>query len=84
MQNKAWMTNFMFKKFLLFFKRSVLSGVSQTNYHLLIMDGHGSHVTLEAIEQVQEFGNLGHLVFSYLPHILAFRCSLLQALQDFI
>ncbi len=27
-----------------------------TNMHLLILDGHGSHVTFEAIEQAKEFG----------------------------
>ncbi len=43
MQNKAWMTSFMFKEFLSFFKRFILDGISQTNHHLLILDGHGSH-----------------------------------------
>jgi len=56
MQAKAWMTTFLFKVFLSFFKRLVLGGISQTNCHLLILDGHGSHVTLEAIEQVMDFG----------------------------
>ncbi len=27
-----------------------------TNRHLFILDGHGSHVTFEAIEQAKEFG----------------------------
>jgi hypothetical protein len=53
MQSKAWITSFMF---LLFFKRSILGGISQINHHLLILDRHGSHVTLEAIEQMLEFG----------------------------
>jgi hypothetical protein len=39
-----------------FFKRSVPSGISLSNRHFLIIDGHGSHVTLEAIEQAQTFG----------------------------
>jgi hypothetical protein len=39
-----------------FFKRLVLSGISLTNKHLLILNGHGYHVTLEAIEQAQAFG----------------------------
>jgi hypothetical protein len=42
-------------KFLLFFKRSILGGISQTKRHLSIMDRHGSHITIEAIKQVQEF-----------------------------
>jgi hypothetical protein len=56
MQSKAWMTTFLFKEFMFFFKRFILNGISITNRHLLILDGHGSHVTFEAIEQVQKFG----------------------------
>jgi hypothetical protein len=43
-------------EFLTFFKKSILGGVSFTNRHLLILDGHGNHVTLEAIKHAQEFG----------------------------
>jgi hypothetical protein len=50
MQNKAWMICFLLKKSF-FFKRFVLSTMVLTNPHLLISDGHGSHVTLKAIEQ---------------------------------
>jgi hypothetical protein len=39
-----------------FFKRSIPSAISIANRRLLILDGHGSHVTLEAIQQAQEFG----------------------------
>jgi hypothetical protein len=56
MQSKAWMTTFLFKKFLSFFKRFILNAISITNRHLLILDGHGSHITLETIEQAQKFG----------------------------
>jgi hypothetical protein len=56
MQSKAWMITFLFKEFLSFFKSSILNGISITNRHLLILDGHGSHVTLEVIEQAQKFG----------------------------
>jgi hypothetical protein len=56
MQSKAWMNTFLFKEFLSFLKRFIPSGISITNKHLLILDGHGSHVILEAIEQAQEFG----------------------------
>ncbi len=52
MQSKAWMTTFLFKEFLSFFKRCIPSEISITNKHLLILDGHGFHVTLETIEQV--------------------------------
>jgi hypothetical protein len=50
------MTTFLFKEFLSFFKRSTPSGISITNRHLFILDGHGSYVTLETIERAQEFG----------------------------
>jgi hypothetical protein len=43
---------FLFKKFLSFFKQSITSGIFTTNSHLLIPNGHGSHVTLEAKEKV--------------------------------
>jgi hypothetical protein len=49
MQTQAWMTSFLFKELLSLFKRSLLIGIFQSNWHLLILDGHGSHVTLEAI-----------------------------------
>jgi hypothetical protein len=56
MQSKAWMTTFLFKEFLSFFKSSILSGISISNKNLLILHGHGSHVTLKIIEQASEFG----------------------------
>jgi hypothetical protein len=51
MQRNAWMASFLFKESLSFFKKIVLSGISQSNCHLLIMDGHGSHVMLKTIKQ---------------------------------
>jgi hypothetical protein len=56
MQSKPWMTTFLFKQFLYFFKRSIPSEISLTNRHLFILDGQGSHVTLEAIEQAKKIG----------------------------
>jgi hypothetical protein len=50
MQSKAWITTFLFKEILSFFKSSIPNEISITNRHLLILDGHGSHVTLEEIE----------------------------------
>jgi len=50
------MTTFLFKKLLSFFDKSIPSGMSLNNQHLLILDGHGNHVTLEVIEQAKEFG----------------------------
>lgn len=36
---------FSIKEFLLFFKRSNLSGIYQNNHHLLNLKGYGLHVT---------------------------------------
>jgi hypothetical protein len=47
---------FLFKEFLFFFNKSILGGVSFSNWHLLILYGHGNHVTLEVIEQAEDFG----------------------------
>jgi hypothetical protein len=38
---KTWMTSFLFKEFLSFFKKLVPGGISPSNYHLLPLDGHG-------------------------------------------
>jgi hypothetical protein len=50
MQKKTWMTTFLFKELLSFFNKSNLGGMSLNNQHLLVIDGHDSHVTLEAME----------------------------------
>jgi hypothetical protein len=55
-QTKTWMTSFLFKEFLSFFKRSIIGGMFPSNHHLLILNGHGPHVNLKIIEQVQQFG----------------------------
>jgi hypothetical protein len=50
------MTSSLFNEFLNFFTRFVLGRISLTNNHLLILDGHGNHVTLEVIKQAHKFG----------------------------
>jgi hypothetical protein len=50
MQKKPWIITLLFKKFLSFFNKSILSGLPFNNRHLLILNGHVNHVTLEAIE----------------------------------
>jgi len=70
MQSKAWMTTSLFKKFLSFLKRSIPNGISLTNSHLFVLDGHGSHVTLETIEQVKEFGLDMIILPSHTSHAL--------------
>jgi hypothetical protein len=58
MQDKAWVTGYIFFKWLDHFLRHLhlRGGISQTNRHLLILDGHGSHVTLDVIKKAREHG----------------------------
>lgn len=55
-QKKAWMTTYLFKQWLSFFQQSIPEGISPANCHLLVLDGHGSHVGLEAMEQAKTMG----------------------------
>jgi hypothetical protein len=55
-QKKVWMTTFMFQEFLIFFKRYVPFGIFEANLHLLILNGHKSHVIVKAILQAQQLG----------------------------
>lgn len=48
-QKKAWMTSLLFKEFLYSFKKFIQGGMSFTNTHLFVLDGHGKHVTLKVI-----------------------------------
>jgi hypothetical protein len=57
MQKKLWMIFILlFREFLALFKKSIPSGMSFTNQHLLVLDGHGNHVTLKTIKHAQEVG----------------------------
>jgi len=71
-ETKTWMTSFLFKEFLSFFKRSIISGISPRNHHLLILDGHGSYVNLEIIEQVQQFGLDMITLPSHTSHVVSY------------
>ncbi len=53
---KKWTTCFLFKEFLSFFMKSIPNGISPFNCHLLALEGHGSHVTLESIKLAQYCG----------------------------
>jgi hypothetical protein len=54
MQEKAWMTAHLFKAWIDHFVKHVnkRNGISPMNRHLLILDGHGSHVTMEVVKRV--------------------------------
>jgi len=46
----------MFKEFFFIFNKSIPSGMSLSNQHLSILNGHGNHVSLETIGLAKEFG----------------------------
>jgi hypothetical protein len=52
MQRKAWMTSTLFNKWISHFIMAVKrgEGISETHHHLLILDGHNSHVTLDVVQ----------------------------------
>jgi hypothetical protein len=58
MQDKAWMIGYIFFKWLDHFLRhlNLDGGISQSNRHLLILNKHGSHVTLDVIKKAREHG----------------------------
>jgi hypothetical protein len=58
MQQKASMTGFLFFNWLDYFIKHVqtLYGISTTNRHLLIVDGHNSHVTIEVVKKAARAG----------------------------
>jgi hypothetical protein len=64
---------------LLSFVDFVPRGISQYNRCLLILGGHGSHVTIEAFEQVVEFElDMVTFAYSHFTHALALKCDLFQ------
>ena len=58
MQPNAWMTKWLFESWISHFIECLRGGpgLSQTNRHLLILDGHNSHVTLEVVKISMESG----------------------------
>ena len=55
-QENGYMTSEIFLEWLVHFKNNVPGGMSKDNQHLLILDGHISHVTNEAINFGRENG----------------------------
>ena len=58
MQPNAWMTRWLFESWISHFIECLKRGpgVDLTNRHLLILDGHNSHVTLEVVKISMESG----------------------------
>ena len=58
MQQKAWMTSYLFSEWISHFIKSIerIGGISPKRRHLLILDGHNSHVTLEVARRAKVVG----------------------------
>jgi hypothetical protein len=58
MQAKAWMTGFLFSSWIAHFVKALENrgGIFPTNRHLLILDGHNSHVTLDVVYKAKQNG----------------------------
>jgi hypothetical protein len=58
MQPQAWMTAFLFDAWISHFIAALnkRGGVSPTNRHLLVLDGHNSHVTLDVVRKAATVG----------------------------
>ena len=58
MQQKAWMTGFLFSTWMSHFINNIqkLGGISQEQQHLLVLDGHTSHVSMEVIGYAKSIG----------------------------
>ena len=58
MQQRAWMTSYLFSAWILHFIASVrrVGAISPENQHLLIFDGYNSHVTLDVVREASAAG----------------------------
>ncbi|KAI5071644.1 hypothetical protein GOP47_0013895 [Adiantum capillus-veneris] len=56
MQKKVWITRELFKAWLQHFDNAITKSIGKDIRHLLILDGHGNHVSLEVVEQAQAAG----------------------------
>jgi hypothetical protein len=58
MQPKGWMTTALFSQWISHFIKALESRgeISPSNRHLLIVDGHNSHITLEAVHKAMQVG----------------------------
>jgi hypothetical protein len=58
MQPRTWMTSYLFSAWISHFLESVsrVGGISPDHWHLLILDGNNSHVTLEVAVEAKMVG----------------------------
>jgi hypothetical protein len=80
MQKIVLMIFLLFKKFF-FFKKLVSNEMSLINTHLLVLDGHGSHFTLQIMKHAQEFRLDMITLPSHTSHALTnIKCILFQTI----
>ena len=72
MQPKAWITQFLFSNWITHFINclSTRGGISRERRHLLIVDGHNSHVTFEVFMKAMDVGLDLLTLPSYTSHYL--------------
>ena len=72
MQPLVWMTGYLFSVWILNLIESVQSrgGISKKNMHLLILDGHSSHVTLDVVQEARALGLDLLTLPSHTSHVL--------------
>jgi hypothetical protein len=72
MQQWAWMLGILFDRKLSHFINTVNAkgGFSSLNHHLLILDGHDSHVTIDVVEKDTKVGLDLLTLSSYISHAL--------------
>jgi hypothetical protein len=58
MQPRAWMISYLFNAWISHFVASIrkMGTISREHHHLLILDSHGSHVTLEVARAAMDVG----------------------------
>ncbi|MCO5592019.1 hypothetical protein L7F22_046013 [Adiantum nelumboides] len=56
MQKKAWMTGELFHAWLEHFDNAITLSIGKSSRHLLILDGHGSHVSMDVVAKAQDSG----------------------------
>ena len=72
MQPRAWMTTYLFSTWISHYIACVhrVGEISHEHGHLLILHGHNSHVTLEAVQEVRAVGLDLISLPSYMLHVL--------------
>ena len=72
MQPNSWMTKWLFESWISHFIECLRKelGLDLSNKHLLVLDGHNSHVTLEVMKTAMESGLSIILLSSHTSHAL--------------